>query len=276
MRRGEGPILSGQLRHSAARAGYDGLVEDPITIQQRELALAAQLQAALLPRTCPADCPHQQAAARNRMCSTIGGDFYDFIRLNEDQIAIAIGDVVGHGVQASLMMAQIMGFLRSQARAISRPAGLISALNRMLIDLGDKIRSVMLCSVFYAIIDGPTGTGFFVNAGHPPGLLWDRDSGGIRRLASAGMLLGIEPFQPEEMCHTFTPGQRLVLYTDGIVDVRNPGGEQFGQKRLERIIAESAELGPRELVDRIFQAVDDFRGPAPQRDDETLVVVDRT
>ncbi|MFP3937089.1 MAG: SpoIIE family protein phosphatase, partial [Phycisphaerae bacterium] len=74
-----------------------------------ELALAAELQAALLPRECPDDCPHQKAAARNRMSGAVGGDFYTFLRLHRDQIAILIGDVVGHGVHAALVMSQIMG-----------------------------------------------------------------------------------------------------------------------------------------------------------------------
>jgi len=76
-----------------------------------DLALAAQLQAALLPASCPSDCPHQSAAARNRMCGRVGGDFHDFLRINPDQTAILVGDVVGHGVRAALLMAKIMGFL---------------------------------------------------------------------------------------------------------------------------------------------------------------------
>ena len=108
-----------------------------------DLALAAELQAALLPKSCPSDCPNHVAAARNRMCAGVGGDFYDFLRINDEQIALVIGDVVGHGVRASLIMAQIMGFLRSEPSRLPRPMQLVSSLNDMLIDLGDKIGSVL-------------------------------------------------------------------------------------------------------------------------------------
>src|ERR1035437_6194964 len=111
----------------------------PLSEDEQDLALGAQLQEAPLPSSCPVDCDHQVAAARNRMCGTVGGDFHDFIRVNEDQVAIMVGDVVGHGVRASLLMAQIMGYFRSTAAdKLTRPTPVISALNAMLIDLGER------------------------------------------------------------------------------------------------------------------------------------------
>jgi len=101
-----------------------------------DLALAAELQAALLPSACPTDCVHQEAAARNRMCGRVGGDFYDFIRINEDQVAVVIGDVVGHGVRASLLMAKIMGHLRGKPADRNRPGELIADLNDTLFGPG--------------------------------------------------------------------------------------------------------------------------------------------
>ena len=135
---------------------------DPEDLADADLALAAELQAALLPSSCPADCPHQEAAARNRMSGRVGGDFYDFIRINPDQVAVVIGDVLGHGVRASLLMAQIMGRLRGNPAGGNRPRERIADLNDMLLALGERIGQTMLCSLFYAVIDLPAGSLFFV------------------------------------------------------------------------------------------------------------------
>jgi len=245
------------------------------TEQELDLALAAELQAALLPKTCPTDCPHHVAAARNRMCAGVGGDFYDFLRINDDQIALVVGDVMGHGVRASLVMAQIMGFLRSDRGKQSRPVQMIAALNGALIDLGDRIDSVLSCSLLYGVIDAPTGTGFFVNAGHPGPLICDRAKGELRGLGRPGMLLGVEEFRPMEICHTFHPGERLVMFTDGIVEAADPAGERFGDRRLRDAISEHLAADPESCAEGIFRSVGQFRGDARQMDDETIVVVDR-
>ena len=241
-----------------------------------ELALAAELQAALLPVSCPPDCPHQDAAARNRMCGQVGGDFYDFIRIHEDQVAVVIGDVVGHGVRASLLMAKIMGYLRSEPANRSRPSELITDLNDMLVALGARLGQVVLCSMFYAVIDLPTGSAFFVNAGHPRPFLCDKFGGKLVYLGGQNILLGVQEFTPIEGCHTFRVGERLVMYTDGLTDADGPNGQYFGEQRLHEMVCRSAHLDPKGCVDAIFAEVDAFRNGARPEDDETVVVIDRT
>ncbi len=244
--------------------------------EEQELALAAELQAALLPKRCPMHCEHQATAAKNRMCGSVGGDFYDFIRINEDQIAIVIGDMVGHGVRASLLMANIMGWLRSEPGNHTKPREVIIALNKMLIELGNRIGSPMPCSIFYLVIDQPTGMGLFINAGHPRPLLCERDKSTTLHLGARNMLLGVEEFDPEEGCNTFTTGQRLIMYTDGLIDALNRQGDHFGPERLEAIVNRSHHLTPEQLTEKVFQEIDRFRDGAAQTDDETIVVFDRT
>ncbi len=246
-----------------------------IAEEAQDLALAAEVQAALLPKSCPTDCPHQVAAARNRMCGSVGGDFYDFIRINDEQIALLIGDVVGHGVRAAMIMAQIMGYLRSRPPALPRPVEIMRTLNRMLLDLGQTVRSALPCSIFYAIIDTPTGISVFVNAGHPLPFLCDRDKCLAMHLGSRNLVLGVEEFKPVEGCHTFTPGQRLVLYTDGLLDADDGKGNRFGESRLHEILAARAADGPEACAEAVFEAVAQFRKNATQTDDETIVVIDR-
>jgi len=251
------------------------MVDPKTTEQELDLALATELQAALLPKACPTDCPHHVAAARNRMCAGVGGDFYDFIRINDDQFALVFGDVVGHGIRASLMMAQIMGFLRSRPETLSRPTHIAAGLNGMLIDLGGRIGSVLPCSLIYCVIDTPTGTGFFVNAGHAYPLICDHGGARMHELTGHNLLLGVEEFEPIEACHTFVPGDRLVMFSDGITDATNAAGEQFGRDRFRSAINDHMSADPKGCAEGVFRMVDEFRGDAPQADDETIVVVDR-
>jgi len=240
-----------------------------------DLALAAELQAALLPTGCPTDCPHQVAAARNRMCGSVGGDFYDFIRVNEEQIVVLIGDVVGHGIRAALVMARIMGFLHSGSPALTRPSDVLVKLNRMLLELGRQIGGVLPCSMFYTVIDAPTGVSFFINTGHPRPFICDKGKCISFDAGPGNVLLGVEEFEPVEGCHTFTPGQRLVLYTDGITDADNGGDDRFGQTRFREVINAHVKDPPDRCAEAVFQAIDDFRGDNEQTDDETIVVIDR-
>ncbi len=249
---------------------------DPNTTEQElDLALAADLQAALLPKTCPTDCPHHVAAARNRMCAGVGGDFYDFIRIHDDQIALVIGDVVGHGVRASLIMAQIMGFLRSRPDNLSRPQQIVATLNKMLIDMGNSVGSVLPCSLLYGVIDAPTGVGFFVNAGHPRPFITDSTNSKPLHLGDPNILLGVHEFAPVEACHTFRAGERLVMFTDGITDATNAADERFGAERLHEITHECLSADAEACAEEVFRAVEAFRGDAKQTDDETIVVIDR-
>ncbi len=209
------------------------------------------------------------------MCGSVGGDFYDFLRISDDQVALVIGDMVGHGVRASLLMANIMGWLRSNTANHSKPSMVISSLNQMLIELGNRVGTPMPCSLFYLVIDQPTGLGLFVDAGHPRPFLHHRDECSTFHLGSRNMLLGVQEFEPEEGCNIFTPGQRLVLYTDGITDTINTKGERFGTERLSDLINRSRDLSPDELTERVFAEIDNFRDGMPQVDDETILVFDR-
>jgi sigma-B regulation protein RsbU (phosphoserine phosphatase) len=115
----------------------------------------------------------------------------------------------------------------------------------------------------------------FVNAGHPPPFLCSRRTCSTAPTRPQNMLLGVESFEPEEGCHTFRPGERLVLYTDGIVEAANADGELFGEVRLHEALNAEADGSPDECADAVLRAVDTFRGSAPQKDDETIVAIDR-
>ncbi len=284
-------VLSNRSHFGRGRSGADGsdnipgmiVQNDPINSsggpggEQLDLALAAELQAALLPTPELTGLDGLRGAALNRMCGTVGGDFYDVLRLNDDQVALVVGDVVGHGVRAALVMAQIMGFLRPEAPRTSRPVECITALNRRLIELGDRTGTAMCCSIFYAVLDAPSGGLFFVNAGHPRPLLCRPEAGaGPRAFGPRALLLGVQQkLELAEACHTFAPGERLVLYTDGLLDATSPEGEPFDRERLRQVVARNTGQPPHRCAADVFACVESFRHNGRQRDDETILVVDR-
>jgi len=240
-----------------------------------DVALAAELQADLMPSDWHIDAPNYQAAALNRMCGRVGGDFCDFMRINSDQVAAAVGDVGSHGVRASLLMARIMGMLRRRPPECARPSAIARMLNEMLLDLGDRLGTAMNCSLFYAVLDTPTGAAFFVNNGMPLPMLTDRGSGIVLRLGPRGATLGVRDFQTEEACHTFTPGQRLTLCSDGVFDAADHMGMPFGEERVDSVLRNYVKAPCRACAQAVFSAVDDFRHGARQRDDETILIIDR-
>ncbi len=249
--------------------------KEHIPEEVHDLTLAVELQAALLPSDCLTECPHHVTAARNRMCGSVGGDFYDFIQINDEQVALLIGDVVGHGVQASLVMAQIMGYLRSHPESLSRPIEIIGRLNHTLIELGARTETVLPCSIFYAVLDTPTGISMFVNCGHPRPFLGNKEGSSSLPLGPQNLLMGIKELDLVEGCHTLTTGERLTLYTDGLIDTTNLDNEHFGTTRLNEIINACAKDSPSRCTDTVFEAISQFRGDAEQTDDETIVVIDR-
>ena len=239
-----------------------------------DLALAAEFQRALLPELCP-ELPQSQGACGGRMCGYVGGDFYDIIRLNDEQIALLIGDVVGHGVRAALLMAKIMGMLRAGARQAARPAHVGDSINTLLLELGQRAGSALLCTLFYAVMDNPSQTLFFINAGHPPPLILGRSSGRIVPTGATDPPLGVDEIALTEMCGELEPGGRLVLYTDGLLDVTDPQNQLFGRRRLEQALQAGAQDPPLRALESVFQEIDLFADGSARRDDQSLVLLDR-
>ncbi|MFP4105709.1 MAG: PP2C family protein-serine/threonine phosphatase [Phycisphaerae bacterium] len=239
-----------------------------------DLALAAELQSALLPDRRCLGSTRPFAAARNRMCGSVGGDFYDFIRLNDDQYVIVIGDVVGHGIRAALLMAQIMGYLHSDFPHRTQPIRVVRELNRWLINLGERIGTVVPCSLFYSVLDVPSRMLLSCNAGHPRAFVCDRDTCSVLQWGTESFLLGIEEFEPEESCMTFESSSRMVLYTDGVTDATGLDRERFGESRLHEVLNAHADDSPDACAEAVFAAVSEHRNGADQDDDETILIID--
>ena len=238
-----------------------------------DMQLAAAVQEALLSESVPA-CRCGKMVLQNRMCSDIGGDFYHFRQLGQDQIALAIGDVVGHGTAAALVMTLIMGILRADRPDQRRPSRIIELINNALLKLGDRLDHPITCTLIYGIVDLPSGLLLYINAGHPRPIIFNRRTGGSQELYGSAMMLGVQPGVSEECCHSFLSDDRLVLFTDGITECRDAQDNMFGPEQLGEHVVASGSVDPETLAGDILRRVDSYTNEKPRQDDQTLVVID--
>lgn len=237
------------------------------------MELAAAVQKALLNGEIP-ECQCGKMVLKNRMSDQVGGDFYHFHPLGRDQVAFAIGDVVGHGIGSALVMSLIMGSLRSNVQDSRRPSRIVEQVNSLLVQLGKQVGQFITCSLFYGVVDLPSGVLLYVNAGHPHPIICNRGEQGCQELQPTTMLLGVQQGVRPESCHQFRQKDRLILYTDGMADLMNDRGEEFSQDRLMQIASESKQESPDDLAERVFDQIDAFSGEESPEDDQTLVVID--
>jgi serine phosphatase RsbU (regulator of sigma subunit) len=238
-----------------------------------DLELAAAVQGALLNGEIP-DCQCGKMVLRYRMSVQVGGDFYHFCQLGQDQVAFAIGDVVGHGMGSALIMSLIMGTLRSNVQDSRRPSRMVEQINDLLVNLGEQVEHYITCSMIYGVVDLPSGVLLYVNAGHPYPIIYNRIEESCQELGSTTMLLGVQQGVQPESCHQFRQNDRVVLYTDGITDASNANEEPFSDNRLKQIVCSSRQASPDALARRVFEEMDTYSGKEQSDDDQTLVVID--
>lgn len=246
----------------------------PHDIQQQEhevqLRLARQVQQKFY-RPAPAIPGYDVAAVAHPAYET-SGDYFDFIPLPNSRIAIAVGDVEGHGFGSALVMSLTRAYVRSFAALDMEAGQILTRVNRMLInDIGDQC----LVTMALASLDIPGRTLSFAGAGHVPGYIVDA-SGVIKHtLESAGMPLGLFPEAQYERGAPLPirPGETLVLLTDGMTESAAPNGSEWGQDGLLSYVAAHRTEPARQLVDGLYQAARQFSGFGLQQDDITVIVI---
>jgi serine phosphatase RsbU (regulator of sigma subunit)/DNA-binding NarL/FixJ family response regulator len=240
----------------------------------RELMLAGRIQASLLPAG-PPELPGWQIAVALEPARETSGDFYDFIALPGGHWGFVVADVADKGLGAALFMALSRTLLRTYAREHpAHPDRVLAAVNERILS---EARSGLFVTMFYAILDPATGTLAYANAGHhPPYVLGAQPGAAPRALARTGMALGVlETEQWEQEMAVLSPGDVLLLYTDGVTDTVNPQRTRFGAQRLLEVAQEPPGRSAHEIQAAILAALDRFAGDAPQLDDVTLVVLGR-
>ncbi len=235
-----------------------------------ELEVARELQRELLPRQAPT-VPGYEFAFSYRTANTIGGDYYDFISLEDGRVVLVMGDASGHGIAAGLLMAIANSALKLGFDTDPDPVAVASQVNRALCRTGGR-RAFM--TLFCGVLEPLSGRIDFVCAGHPFPFL-RRADGSIAELGTGSLPLGIRvELELERQRAVIDPGVTLLLYTDGVVETLNPAGESFGFERLRQGLAEGGSS--RTVHDRLVSELDCFRGDEPVYDDRSVVVVSRS
>lgn len=235
-----------------------------------EIQIAAEIQRTFLPRREPV-LDNFEISARNIPAQEVGGDYYDFIQLDDRNLGIVIADVAGKGIPAALFMA----LSRSIIRAVATRDKSLDEIIRESNDLITADASAgMFVTLFYCVLDSRSGHLVYVNAGHNPPLHYRNGTGTLHTLLPSGMAMGVmsgNTYSVGEL--DLAPGDVLVLYTDGVTEAFNMPGEEFGEGRLMDTVIASHDLRAGEILGTIFSRVHDFIGEAAQSDDITVVVI---
>jgi len=237
---------------------------------QQELEIARSMQLSILPRGAPAT-PAVQVSALMVPAKEIGGDFYDYFAIDAQRLALVVADVSGKGVPAAFFMAISRTLLKSNALLLQRPADVIARLNDQLCAENEQM---MFVTVFFGILDLHSGELVFVNAGHNPPLRHSGADGTISLLSgSRNMALAVLEEQAfNEGRIRLDAGDTLLLYTDGVTEATNHGGQLFGEAALVQVVHEAAQrTAP--WPDAVLGAVRLFEDGAAQADDITCVAV---
>lgn len=241
-----------------------------------DLAVASEIQQAILPRVFPPfpeNLSQFDLAASMTAAKDVGGDFYDFFRIDDDHIGLVVADVSGKGIPAALYMAVSRTLLRSTGIRGGLPSECLEYTNKLLCD--ESIDS-MFVTVFYAIYTISTGEIVYSNAGHNPPLVL-KSNGSVEMLPmSMDFVLGaLDGMQFTDERLSLNVGDMLLMYTDGVTEAFNCNDEQFGEQRLEDSLASTKGKDVKITISRIRDDVGEFAGDVPQSDDITILAFKR-
>ncbi|KAB1441693.1 PP2C family protein-serine/threonine phosphatase [Pseudodesulfovibrio senegalensis] len=238
------------------------------------LQIAREIQRNFLPAN-PPHIPKLDCAAASRSSDETGGDFYDWIECEDGcgRTVFMVGDVVGHGIGAALLMASVRAMLRQSGATLHGPAETVHAVNRSLCRDTDK--SGRFVTLFLLEADQASRTVRWVNAGHPPAIIYDSGTDTFTPLQGQGIPLGVDNAweYTENETEWLKPGQTLLAGTDGIWETPGPNGTRFGQKRFLRVVRQNARRDAQGLLQAVMDELDRFREGTPQDDDVTLLIL---
>jgi serine phosphatase RsbU (regulator of sigma subunit) len=243
-------------------------IEQTERIMQRDLSQAAEIQGRMLPDKAPI-VPGTDLAGFNVPCRTVGGDYYDFFPFPDGRVALALGDVSGKGMPASLMMMALHARVQVLAEDPGDLAAFMSRLNKATCA---KCPSNRFITFFFCVLDTKTGELTFANAGHNPPIVV-RANGEAEMLEGGGCVLGILPIAPySEMRIKLEKGDMLVLYSDGVTEANDIDQNEYDEERFIEVLKRHHTEPASEIVNAVMKSVAEFAAGAPQADDITLVV----
>ena len=265
-------VLGRERRESRRRAVRESQAHQEmifqLQLQNQEIADARAIQQGLLPKEIP-QLPGYEIASAWQSALTVGGDYFDILPFGEEALGLCIADVAGKGLPAALLMSNLQAAVRGLASLSLPPDGLCSRLNALLCR---NMTSDRFITFFYAQLDGPTRLFRYASAGHNPPFLLHRD-GTHRRLREGGGVLGVFPNQKFDLGSAqLAPGDRVILFTDGVTEASNPEGEEYGEARLLGLLEQHRASSAGELKKRILNASAAF-SLGHSHDDVTLMVL---
>jgi serine phosphatase RsbU (regulator of sigma subunit) len=267
------PITGRALELADSIVRQAAIAIDRARLYEQQKSFSDTMQRSLLPRSHP-DVPGLDVGAVYASSARVevGGDVYDFITLPDGRLAVALGDVTGHGIDATADMAMTKFVFRSLTREHPEPGDFLAFANEVAIG---ELAAEKFVTLVYVTIDPGSGDLVCASAGHPqPRLV--RSDGTAETIEVGGLALGIDPEQTyDEVRERLEPGSLVVLYTDGVVEARGADGELWGHERLDRCLSEHRELPAAEVAERTIASCREFAG-GDLEDDCAIVVVKRT
>ena len=245
---------------------------DKLVVLQNELDVGRKMQQSILPTHYPEGDDYQIFGSMEPARS-VGGDFFDVFRLENDRVGLAIADVSDKGVPAALFMMSSRAMLKGSAIGRFNPGDVLHELNDLLYENNE---TMMFVTLLYATYHTATGELTYANGGHNPPLIVHADGTSTLLPATGGVALGVMPgIKYRQNTVTLSPGDAVVFYTDGVTEAMNAENEEFGTTSLQEVFAETPPTGVRQATMAVFDAVNDFAGDTPQSDDITCMTLCR-
>jgi sigma-B regulation protein RsbU (phosphoserine phosphatase) len=247
----------------------DHLSGEERTLLENELELSQKVQRALLPHEAPS-IPGLDFAAFSQPAHIVGGDYFDFLRLKDNALAVLIADVMGKGMPASMLMASLQASLHIIAPESEQPAEIVARVNRLFCH---NIRLTKFVTLFLGRYDESLNLLTYCNAGHnPPAIL--RSNGCFETLRPTGAAIGLVEqtlFAQESI--PLRKGDRVLLYTDGVVESKDARGEEFGLAGLEELLRSTGGMSAQESIGALRERLQRFTGQSTPADDTTVIAI---
>jgi sigma-B regulation protein RsbU (phosphoserine phosphatase) len=273
-------VVFKSISEQSAFALYNAIIYSEANEKKRldhDLAIARDIQRILLPAEAPI-VNGFEISGMNVPARQVSGDYFDYIKVDDERLGVAIADVSGKGIPASLIMAICRSVLRSQAIGNPSPADVLQKVNRQLYP---DIKEDMFISMAYLVLDHVRGGVTLARAGHDAPLLYQQKSQNVTPLKTPGMVVGIDSGDVFDRLTTdvAVPLERndcILLYTDGITEALDNEGNEFGLERTIGSVQSSAKEGAQAIVTRLIDDLRNFVGSTPQNDDITMIAIRKT
>lgn len=281
MRRRPNYVCSGcGFRFSGAKGGRK--TPPPATeaegkkLMEHELAIASDIQENLMPSKIP-QVPGYEITAYYKPCLDVGGDYYDFIEIDKEHLGLLVADVSGKGVPGALVMVATRAYTRSVASKTSNPREVVTRVNALL---HSDIPRGMFVTMFYSVLNLTTHSLHCVSVGHNPLVFYRAATQSCHVVNPNGIALGIDRgpiFERtlKDQTLPISPGDRFVIYTDGLVETMDKDQQLYGNQRFFRKVKETAALESSEMINLIVKNVEEFQGNATTHDDTTIITCRR-